>query len=257
MKVVILAGGFGTRIRDVAEDVPKPMIKIGGYPIIWHIMKRYHKFGFKDFLICTGYKGEIIKDFFLNYRSYVEDIQVDNEKNTTIYLSSKHNEDWKVTLIDTGLNTMTGARISRVRRFLDSEPFCLTYGDGVSDICIKSLVEFHAKSEKVLTVTGVRPPGRFGEITLDDSGQVVAFNEKPQTTDGCISGGYFVANPDIFHYLDDDEALVFENDPIKLLTREKQLAVFKHNGFWHPMDTARDYQLLTQMYASNNAIWLD
>ena len=257
MKVIILAGGYGTRIRDVVEDIPKPMIPIGPYPILWHIMKTYANFGYKDFIICLGYKGQTIKDFFLNYEPYTRDFTISFGNEGEVNYHSKHSEsDWRVTLTDTGLRSMTGSRISQIRDFVNGEDFMLTYGDGVSDIDIDSLVKFHQSHGKILTVTGVRPPGRFGEMVSDSNGQIVEFNEKPQATAGRISGGYFVANSKLFDYLDDNEDLVFEQEPLHQLVVDQQLMMYKHDGFWQPMDTSREYQLLNSLYESGEAPWV-
>lgn len=257
MKVVILAGGYGTRIRDVADDIPKPMIPIGPYPIIWHIMKSYAHFGFKDFVICLGYKGHSLKNFFLNYEAYTRDFTISYGDDSSIEYHSDHDEsDWKVTLVDTGVRAMTGARIARIREHVDGEDFMLTYGDGVSDVDIGKLVEFHQSHDRALTVTGVRPPGRFGEMVGGPDGLVAEFNEKPQATAGRISGGFFVARPGVFDYLEDRESLVFEQEPMRRLVAEDQLMMFKHDGFWQPMDTSREYQLLNSLYEQGQAPWI-
>ncbi len=256
MKVVILAGGYGTRIRDVADDIPKPMIPIGPYPILWHIMKIYSKFGHTDFIICLGYKGQVIKDFFLNYEAYTRDFTITFGPKSNIEYLSKHDEfGWKVTLVDTGLNSMTGSRISRIRKYIDEDDFLLTYGDGVSDVDVNASINFHKSHQKVLTVTGVRPPGRFGEMVADSSGLITEFNEKPQATAGRISGGFFVANKQIFEYLNDDPNLVFEQDPMRALVSSNQLMMYEHDGFWQPMDTSREFQLLNQLYNNGKAPW--
>lgn len=258
MKVVILAGGYGTRIRDVADDIPKPMIPIGPYPILCHIMKIYSKFGYNDFIICLGYKGHIIKDFFINYKNYTRDFTINFALDNQIDFHGQKNEtDWKVTLIDTGLRSMTGSRISKIRNFINEDEFMFTYGDGVGDVNINKLVDFHHSHNKILTVTGVLPPGRFGEICADHTGTVLHFNEKPQASAGCISSGYFVANYKLFDYLDEREDLVFEQGPITKLVQDEQLAVYKHNGFWQPMDTSRDYHYLNSLYDSGTAPWID
>tara|TARA_B110000263_G_C15230199_1_gene474248 strand:+ start:44 stop:817 length:774 start_codon:yes stop_codon:yes gene_type:complete len=257
LKVVILAGGYGTRIRDVAEDIPKPMIPIGPFPIIWYIMNTYSKFGHTDFIICLGYKGQLIKDFFLNYKPYTNDFTISFGENGGIQFHNKsQHSNWTVTLVDTGLKSKTGSRISRIRDFIGPEDFMLTYGDGVSDINIKKLVEFHHSHNKILTVTGVRPPARFGEMVYDSTGKIHEFNEKPQATAGRISSGYFVASPRLFDYLDDDEKLVFEQDPIRKLVEDQELMMYKHDGFWQPMDTSRDYQLLSSLYEDGKAPWI-
>lgn len=257
MKVVILAGGYGTRIRDVADDIPKPMIPIGPFPILWHIMKIYSRYGYKDFIICLGYKGQIIKDFFLNYEAYTRDLTIDFGANGGIVFHTLQKEaDWKVTLTDTGLRAMTGARIARIRDFIQEDEFMLTYGDGVSDVNINHLVDFHRSHNKILTVTGVRPPGRFGEIASDQDRTVLRFNEKPQSATGCISGGFFVASSKLFEYLDESEDLIFEQGPICKLVKDGQLMVYEHEGFWHPMDTSREYHFLNSLYESGKAPWI-
>jgi glucose-1-phosphate cytidylyltransferase len=257
LKVVILAGGYGTRIRDVAEELPKPMIPIGPYPILWHIMKTYSKFGITDFIICLGYKGQVIKDFFLNYDAFTRDFTINFAEQSKITYHNNLNESkWNVTLADTGLRSMTGSRISQIKKYLNGDDFMVTYGDGVSDINIQSLVDFHKSHNKLLTVTGVRPPGRFGEMSSDSNGQVLEFNEKPQATAGRISGGYFVASHKLFDYLDDDENLVFEQEPLREIVRNQELMMYKHDGFWQPMDTSREFQLLNSLYDSGKAPWV-
>lgn len=257
MKVVILAGGYGTRIRDVADDIPKPMIPIGPYPILWHIMKSYSYYGHKDFIICLGYKGKIIKDFFLNYEAYTRDFTITFGSSGIIEYHSKHDEsDWRITLVDTGSNSMTGSRISKIRKFIEDENFLLTYGDGVSDLDINASINFHKSHNKILTVTGVRPPGRFGEIKTDNLSTVVEFNEKPQAAAGRISGGFFVANKKIFEYLSDKESLVFENEPIRELVKAGELKMYEHDGFWQPMDTSREFQLLNSLFETGKAPWI-
>ena len=257
MKVVILAGGYGTRIRDVADDIPKPMIPIGPYPILWHIMKTYAHFGYKEFVICLGYKGQVIKDFFLNYEAYTRDLTISfGDNGATVYHSDHDESDWKITLADTGTRSMTGARISRVRDYVQDEDFLLTYGDGVSDVDILKLVKFHQSHGKTLTVTGVRPPGRFGEMVSTDDGKILEFNEKPQATAGRISGGFFVASSRIFNCLDNNENLVFEQEPMRQLVQDGELMMFEHDGFWQPMDTSREYQLLNALYDEGRAPWV-
>jgi glucose-1-phosphate cytidylyltransferase len=256
MKVVILAGGFGTRIRDVAEDIPKPMIPIGPYPILWHIMKYYASFGYRDFVLCLGYKGNVIREFFLNYEAYTRDVTLKLGNASALSFHSNHSEsDWNVTLTDTGLNAMTGARIAKIARYVGDEDFFLTYGDGVGDIDLDALLAFHRSHGKVLTVTGVRPPGRFGELR-SVGGKVTEFNEKPQATGGQISGGFFVASKRIFEYLRGGEGMVFEQEPMRRLVAEGNLMVFEHNGFWQPMDTSREYHVLNSLYAQGEAPWV-
>ena len=258
MKVVILCGGFGTRIRDVVDDIPKPMISIGRYPILWHIMKYYASYGHKEFVLCLGYKGQTIKDFFLNYEAHTKDFTIVLGRGGGLRFHTNHEEsDWDVTLVDTGLNAMTGARIRKIKKYVgDDEQFMLTYGDGVGDIDIEKLLAFHKAHGKILTVTGVRPPGRFGELRSDPNGLVSEFNEKPQATGGRISGGFFVCRREIFKYLDEREDLVFEVEPMSRLVADRQLCLYEHDGFWQPMDTSREYQLLNSIYAKGNAPWV-
>jgi glucose-1-phosphate cytidylyltransferase len=257
LKVVILAGGYGTRIRDVADDMPKPMIPIGPLPILLHIMKIYAHFGHREFVVCLGYQGSVIRDFFLNYEAYTRDLTIRFGRNGGITYHSENNEsDWCITLVDTGLRSMTGARISRIRRYVQDDDFMLTYGDGVSDIDISRLVAFHKSHGRILTITGVRPPGRFGEVVAEAGGQVAEFNEKPPATAGRISGGFFVANRRLFDYLDDREDLVFEKEPLQQLARDKELMMYEHDGFWQPLDTSREFQLLNSLYAEGRAPWI-
>ncbi len=258
MKTVILCGGLGTRIRDVADDIPKPMIPIGGYPILWHIMKYYAVYGFMDFVLCLGYKGHVIKEFFLNYETNTKDFTIRLGSRNDLHFHTEHDEsDWRVTLADTGLSALTGARIRKIRKYIgDDEDFMLTYGDGVGDINLDELLAFHKRHGKILTVTGVRPPGRFGELLSDANNVVTEFNEKPQAAAGRISGGFFVCRREIFDYLDDREDLMFEKEPLNRLVEEGQMCVFKHNGFWQPMDTSREYQLLNSLYESGEAPWV-
>lgn len=256
MRVVILCGGYGTRIRDVADDIPKPMIPIGRYPILWHIMKYYASFGHKDFILCLGYKGSVIKDFFLSYEAHTKDFTISLGRRDDLQFHTEHGElDWRVTLAETGLRSMTGSRISRIRKYVGNEDFLLTYGDGVGDVNLDDLVKFHKSHGKALTVTGVRPPARFGELVAKE-GQIVEFNEKPQATAGRISGGYFVASPLIFDYLTDDESLVFEQDPMRAMVRDGQYMVYEHDGFWQPMDTSREYSLLNSLFDKGDAPWV-
>jgi len=257
MKVVILAGGFGTRIRDVAEDIPKPMIPIGSFPILWHIMKYYASFGHDEFVVCLGYKGNVIREFFLNYEAFTRDVTIDLGNTACPSFHNDHDESsWKVTLSNTGLNAMTGARVAKIARYIDDDDFMLTYGDGIGDVDLHALMDFHKSHGKVLTVTGVRPPGRFGELCSDARGLVTEFNEKPQATGGCISGGFFVAKRKLFDYLDDSEELVFEQGPMRRLVAEGNMMVYEHNGFWQPMDTGREYQMLNSLYLKGAAPWV-
>ncbi len=256
MKVMILCGGRGTRIRDVTEDLPKPMIQVGGLPILWHIMKYYASFGHRDFVLCLGYKGHAIKEFFLNYEARTRDVTVRLGAPQAVEFHGSHGErDWTVTLAETGLDAMTGARVARARRYVDGDEFMLTYGDGVGDVDLDKLLAFHRAHGRVLTVTGVRPPGRFGEIMSAADGRVTEFNEKPQATAGVISGGFFVCNRRLFDYLPEREDLVFEQEPIRKLVADGQLMVYAHEGFWQPMDTHRDWLLLNGMYERGQAPW--
>ena len=257
MKVVILCGGFGSRIRDVSEDIPKPMIRVGNYPIIWHIMKYYSTFGFNDFILCTGYKSQVIKDFFLSYEAHTKDFTIALGNGDIKYHTSHDESDWKVTLADTGVDAMTGARIRKIKKYIgDDENFILTYGDGVGDIDINKLVNLHKSNNRILTVTGVRPPGRFGELMVGEENLVTEFNEKPQATGGRISGGYFVCKRELFDYLDESEDLIFEQEPVKKLVADCQLSLYEHDGFWQPMDTNRDYKLLNELIENDHAPWV-
>jgi glucose-1-phosphate cytidylyltransferase len=260
MKTVILCGGLGTRIRDVASDIPKPMIEIGGYPILWHIMKYYAHWGHKQFVLCLGYRSLTIKDFFVNYPTRTRDFTITLGAEAKVEFGAQTNadgtDDWQVTLAETGLHAMTGARVRRIKRYVaDDENFMLTYGDGVGNIPIDELIAFHKSHGKILTVTAVRPPGRFGELELDDNAFITGFNEKPQATGGRISGGYFVVRREIFDYLDDREDLVLEQEPFKRLVADGQMAAFDHGGFWLPMDTYRDYRILNDMWDKDEAPW--
>ncbi|MBK8759889.1 MAG: glucose-1-phosphate cytidylyltransferase [Sulfuritalea sp.] len=258
MKVVILCGGQGTRIRDVSDNMPKPMIPVGGFPIVWHIMKYYAIWGHRDFILCLGYKGQTIKDFFLNYEAHTRDFTISLGTSKSVEYHTDHEEsDWSVTLADTGADALTGARVRRIRKYIgDDENFMLTYGDGVGNIDVGKLMAFHQTHGRIVTVTGVRPPGRFGELMSTDQGLVTEFNEKPQATGGCISGGFFVCRRELFDYLDDREDLTFEQEPMRALVRDKQLAVYEHDGFWQCMDTYRDWQFLDGLCEKGKAPWI-
>ncbi len=257
MKVVILCGGLGTRIRDVADNIPKPMIPVGGYPILWHIMKYYSLFGHNEFILCLGHQGNVIKEFFLNYEINISDFTINLGNKESISFHNKIEEkDWIITFAETGEKAMTGARVRKIEKYLgDDQTFMLTYGDGLSDLDIKELISYHHNHGRVLTLTGVRPSGRFGEIKCTDEGVISEFNEKPQSAEGRINGGFFVCNRRIFDYLDSNEDLVFEKDPMMKLVKEKQLMQFNHDGFWQPMDTSREYILLNKLFENNNAPW--
>lgn len=258
MKTVILCGGMGTRIRDVSENIPKPMIPIGRQPILWHIMKIYSFCEFNEFILCLGYKGQIIKEFFLNYYTMVNDITVDlSTPNTIEYHDGNNRENWKVTLADTGVDTMTGARVARIKKYLGSdENFMLTYGDGLADIDIRALVKFHKSHGKMVTVTGVHPAGRFGEMELSENGRVRAFAEKPQVSEGHINGGFLVMRREfIDQYLSEDSDLVLEQSPLSQCAKDGDLVSFNHDGYWQPMDTYREYRMLNKLWTEGKAPW--
>jgi glucose-1-phosphate cytidylyltransferase len=255
MQVVILCGGQGTRIRDVAEDVPKPMIPIGNRPILWHIMKAFSSYGYSDFILCLGYKSWVIKHYFLNYRLGESDFSVRLASPEGIRLHGQTcSEDWNITLAETGLDAMTGCRIKRIEKYITGEHFLLTYGDGVADVDINLLGQFHLGHGKTGTVTAVQPPGRFGEIELSGL-RVAEFNEKPFVSRGRINGGFFVFHRRIFEHLYDDPGLVFEQAPLIQLARDGELMGYQHDGFWHPMDTSRDYKYLNDLWARGEAPW--
>ncbi|MBP7860122.1 glucose-1-phosphate cytidylyltransferase [bacterium] len=253
MKVAILAGGLGTRLQEETQIKPKPMVEIGGRPILWHIMKIYSHFGFKEFVIALGYRGGIIKDYFLNYRTRDSNLVIDLKSGDTQVASAHDVEDWKVHLIDTGIDTMTGGRIKRVADYLGDEPFMVTYGDGIADINLKAVLELHQKENRIATVSAVRPPARFGQIRLDKTG-VIGFAEKPQADSGWINGGFFVLDSKIKKYINDDDT-VFEREPLERLAQEGMLSSYQHDGFWQCMDTVRDVELLQSLWASGNAPW--
>lgn len=254
MKVVILAGGFGTRLSEETELKPKPMVEIGGKPILWHIMKIYSYYGFNDFVVCCGYKAYVIKDYFHHYYMHQADMTVDLAANTVQYHDS-HAEPWKVTLIDTGLNTMTGGRIKRIEPYIGNEPFLLTYGDGVSNIDIPKLVEFHRKNGRLATLTAVQPSGKFGALDLREGDRVTAFMEKPKGDGTWINGGFFVLEPEVFGYITEGDQTIWERSPLERLARENQLDAYKHAGFWQPMDTLRDRNELNALWNNGSAPW--
>jgi len=253
MKLVILAGGLGTRITEESSLKPKPMIEIGSRPIIWHIMKIYSTFGIDDFIICCGYKGYVIKEYFANYFLHMSDVTFDMRSNDMQVLE-KNSEPWRVTLVDTGEDTMTGGRIKRVHKYLDpKEDFCMTYGDGVGDVDIRRLIEFHRTSGKTATVTAVQAPGRFGALKVHGDA-VKGFQEKPLGDGGWINGGFFVLKPKALDYIDGDDT-VWEREPLEQLAREDQLAAYRHHGFWQPMDTLRDKNQLEELWRRGAAPW--
>lgn len=253
MKVVILAGGFGTRLSEYTESIPKPMVTIGGRPILWHIMQRYARFGHKDFYLALGYKADVIKEYFLHYRSINSNFTVDLGSGS-VSLHEVGDVDWRVTLVQTGLTSMTGGRIKRLQSFIGDEPFMLTYGDGVANIDFHKLLDFHRRYGKMVTVSAVHPGARFGELKINNN-QVITFQEKPQIGQGWINGGYFVMQPQFFDLIEDDQT-VLEGPPLENAARMGQLMAFQHEGFWQCMDTKRDRDYLEEMWKSSKASWL-
>ena len=254
MKVVILAGGFGTRISEESHLKPKPMIEIGSRPVIWHIMKIYSYYGFNDFVICLGYKGYVIKEYFANYYLLSSDVTFDFSHENKVTIHNNVSEPWKVTLVDTGLNTMTGGRVKNVEPYLDNEPFMLTYGDGVSDINLKTLLSFHKQHGKSATITAVRPGGRYGVLDITKGDKINAFREKVRADESWVNGGFMVLNPDIFKYIAGEQTSL-EREPLEKLSSEGQLMAYKHTGFWQCMDTQRDKTLLESLWESNKSPW--
>jgi glucose-1-phosphate cytidylyltransferase len=252
MKTVILAGGFGTRLSEETTVLPKPMVEVGGRPILWHIMKMYSSQGFNDFIICLGYKGNMIKQFFMDYFMLESDLKVDM-KNNNIEVLKNNVEPWKVTLVDTGQNTMTGGRIKRVKDYIGDETFFLTYGDGVSDVDLKELLKFHKNQDSFATLTAVQPPGRYGAFTLE-SDKVMSFREKPKGDSAWINGGFFVLEPQIFNYINDDST-VWEREPMEKLAHESKLTAYKHDNYWQSMDSLHDKNVLEQVWSSGNPPW--
>ena len=254
MKAVILAGGFGTRLSEETNKVPKPMIEIGGKPILWHIMKIYSKHGINDFIICCGYKGSLIKEYFQNYNLHQSDVTFQIQKNIT-KIQQNRTESWTVTLVDTGENTMTGGRLKRVREHVkNEEAFCFTYGDSLSDINISSLIKFHKTHGKQATLTAVRPPGRYGAIKFGPKDIVESFQEKPDGDGSWINGGFFILNPSVIDLIEDDQTS-WELEPLNALTKSNQIYAFKHNGFWQPMDTLREKIILNKLWNKDSAPW--
>ncbi len=254
MKIIILAGGFGTRISEFTDTIPKPMIKIGNQPIIWHIMNHYYKFGFEDFILALGYKGEKIRDYFLNYNYYNHDIHLSLFDSSTKF-KNENKLNWKVLLADTGLDTLTGGRIKRLSNYVENQTFMVTYGDGICSVEINKLLEFHKSHGKLATVTAVRPTARFGELMIEDN-LVMNFKEKPQVTNGWINGGYFIFEPEVLKYIDNDKTILEEN-PLENLAKEGQLAAYKHDNFWMCLDTKRDYDVMQQYYKNKLGYWSD
>ena len=257
MKVVILCGGKGTRLREETEYRPKPMVPIGTRPILWHIMKTYAAQGHKDFILCLGYKGEIIKDFFRNYLWMTSDVTLRLGRTAGVQFHTHHDEeDWSVTLADTGEDTLTAGRIKRIQSYIgQDEKFFLTYGDGVGNVDVNASLAFHEQHGKLATLTAVRPPGRFGELELTQTSQVTAFNEKPQVTEGRINGGYFVLSNKVFSYLENSDQTMFEAAPLRKIAAEGELMAYKHDGFWQPMDTYQEFTMLNRMWSEGKASW--
>jgi glucose-1-phosphate cytidylyltransferase len=254
MKVVLLAGGFGTRLSEETDIRPKPMVEIGGKPILWHIMKIYSHYGFNEFIILLGYKGYYIKEYFANYFVHQSDITVD-VSNGKIEVLNNSSEPWKVTLIDTGINSMTGGRIKQAQKFVGNEPFMLTYGDGVSDINISSLLDYHKKHGKALTITSAQPDGRFGALSITSNNQVLEFQEKPKGDGSWVNAGFFVCEPKVFEYICNGDETVFEQEPLQKLAKDGEIYTYKHKGFWMPMDTLRDKNILQKLWESGKAPW--
>jgi glucose-1-phosphate cytidylyltransferase len=254
MKVLILAGGIGSRLSEETTIRPKPMVEIGGKPILWHIMKIYSYYGYHDFIILCGYKGYMIKEYFAQYFLHMADVTIDLANNSINHHANKA-EPWKVTLIDTGVETMTGGRIKRVKEYVGNEPFMLTYGDGVADVDIAKLIEFHKSHGKAITMTSVLPEGRFGALNIDNTNMVNSFQEKPRGDGSWINGGFFVCQPEVFDYLKDDRT-IFEKEPLENLAKEGELFTYKHTGFWKPMDTQRDKNQLEELIDKGKAPWI-
>lgn len=255
IKVVILCGGRGTRMQEESGIRPKPLIEIGHRPILWHIMKRYAHYGFKDFIICLGYKGELIKDYFLNYEAMHNDFTIKlGKKNTVSFHKSHLEKGWRVTLVDTGKEAQTGSRIKKIEKYIDGDTFMVTYGDGVGDIDIAKLLRYHKRHNKIGTITGVHPSSRFGELIIKD-GRVKEFNEKPQIKEGFISGGFFVFNRKFFNYLTKDDNCYLEYEPLETLAKNNQLSAYLHEGFWQCMDTQRELDILNDLWRNKNAPW--
>lgn len=253
MKVVILAGGLGTRLSEETDVRPKPMVEIGGMPILWHIMKIYSTYGFHDFVICLGYKGYLIKEYFANYFLHKSDVTI-NLKDNSVKVHDSQAEPWTITLVDTGIHSMTGGRIKRIQPHIGNQTFLLTYGDGVSDINIKELVRFHHEHKKKCTITTVQPSGRFGALDIANDNQVMSFLEKPKGDGSWINGGFFVCEPGVFDLIDDDST-VFEKRPLEKLASDSQMVAFKHHGFWRPMDTLKDKMDLNELWKADEASW--
>ncbi len=254
MKVVLLAGGLGTRLSEETVIKPKPMVEIGGMPVLWHIMKIYSSYGYNDFVICLGYKGYVIKEYFANYFLHKSDVTIDLQDNSIKVHGSKA-EPWKITLVDTGNESMTGGRIKRIQPYVNNETFMLTYGDGVGNINIKNLVDYHKSHGKYCTVTSVQPSGRFGVLDIDHQNEVHSFFEKPKGDGSWINGGYFVCEPEVFNFIQDGDATIWEKEPMEHIAKSGQMIAFKHEGFWRPMDTLKDKHDLNEMWDKDEALW--
>lgn len=254
MKVLLLAGGLGSRLSEETTLKPKPMVEIGGYPILWHIMKIYSHYGFNDFIILTGYKSHVIKEYFVNYYQRYSDITVDMVSNT-VSVHKTRQEPWKVTMLYTGQDTLTGGRIKKALPYIGDEPFLLTYGDGVSDIDLSALIQDHRASGKLITMTAVKPSGRFGALVIDGQNTITSFMEKPEGDGAWINGGFFVCEPEVMQYIPDEQDVMFERAPLETLAREGQLHAYKHKGFWQPMDTLKDKHYLTHLWQTGQAPW--
>jgi glucose-1-phosphate cytidylyltransferase len=254
MQVVILAGGLGTRLAEETNIRPKPMVEVGGMPILWHIMKIYEAYGFNDFVILLGYKGYVIKEYFANYFLHASDVTIDLGRNETT-IHKNNSEQWRITLIDTGADAMTGARVRKAQPYTNNEPFMLTYGDGVSNIDIQALVQSHQQSGKLATMSCVQPEGRFGAVVIDEEQTITQFKEKPEGDGQWINGGFFVCEPGVFDYLPAGDDLIFEQQPLRSLANDGQLHAYKHSGFWKPMDALRDKQQLEALWVSGQAPW--
>ena len=254
MKVLLLAGGFGTRLSEETDIRPKPMVDIGGKPILWHIMKIYSQYGFNEFVILLGYKGYYIKEYFLNYFLHQSDVTLDIQTGKMEVLNNS-SEPWKITLLDTGLDSMTGGRVKRAQNFVGNKPFMLTYGDGVSDINIEELVNFHKSHGKAMTMTSAQPDARFGALNIEKNSQVTSFQEKPKNEGGWINAGFFVCEPKVFDYITEGDSTVFEQAPLQNLAKDGEIFTYKHDGFWKPMDTLRDKQQLQKLWEEKKAPW--
>jgi glucose-1-phosphate cytidylyltransferase len=256
MQVAILAGGFGTRLSEETNHIPKPMVEIGGKPILWHIMNIYSQQGFDDFIIMLGYKGYIIKEYFANYFLHQSDISIDL-KNNKLEILDSHSEPWKVTLIDTGLNSMTGHRVKRIENYIEDDQFLLTYGDGLSDVDLNALIDFHNKQDSIVTLTAVQPQGRFGSLNINQKNTIVDFNEKPKGDNMWVNGGFFISDKEVFDHIDNNPLCNWEDDVLTPLAKENLLSAYKHRGFWQCMDTLREKKLLNKMVLEKNTPWLN